>query len=99
MATRGTPVTGAWTEVTAPLVMVDGTSYAVEVQGSDGTIVLAHDSESSSAPDADADGHSLYPRSQRPEGDLLRFTKRSGWYWYMRTRNGAGCRLIVTEAG
>lgn len=99
MATRGTPVTGAWTEVTAPLNMVDGTTYAIEIQGSDAIVVLAHDSESAADPADDADGHHLYPRSQRPEGDLLRFTKRAGWYWHLRTRNGADCRLVITEAG
>ena len=98
MATRGTAIGEDWTEVTAPLALVDGTSYAVEMHGPSSSVVFAHDTEAAGAPAADADGHTWFTRDARPEGELRVFTKRAGWFWWLRTLRGA-CRVVVSEAG
>ena len=88
MATRHVAVGKEWTEVTAPLNMVDGTSYAVDVQGSPAE---AHDSQSAMAPAEDAPGHNWFPGTRSREGDYRAFPKRAGWYWWMRAA-GPDCR-------
>lgn len=98
MATRGTDIGGDWTEVAAPLALVDGTSYAVEMHGPVSAVVYAHDTQIAGAPAADADGHTWFTRSERPEGELRVFPMRAGWTWWLRAKGGA-CRVVVSEVG
>ena len=98
MATRGTAIGADWTEVTGPLALVDGTSYAVEMHGPVSAVVHAHDTQIAGAPAAGADGHTWFPRDARPEGELRVFAKRAGWFWWLRAEGGA-CRVVVSEAG
>ena len=98
MATRGTDIGEDWTEVTGPLALVDGASYAVEMHGPVSAVVYAHDTQAAGAPAAGADGHTWFTRSKRPEGELRVFPKRAGWFWWLRAERGA-CRAVVSEKG
>ena len=95
MATRGLKIPTDWTEVTAPLNMVDGKDYLIEVQGN-GASVNAHDSQSAAAPD-DSLGHVIWSTEADPSSVPMVFTKRAGWYWWLRKRSGFQAGIVVSE--
>ena len=103
MATRGFDIGESWVEVTdfAGLNMSNDTTYVVEMQGdSTKTVVLAHDNQANNAPADDADGHIWFLRSSKvvreTAGTIKEFTKKSGWYWWLRTSRGEA-RVVATE--
>lgn len=77
----------AWTEVTAPLSMSDGSTWAFQIHAPSDRRVYAVDVDGSSEPTSTEDAQVLFPQSERPL-EQLEFTKRAGWTWWMRTDHG-----------
>ena len=104
MATRGTDLGSDWVEVSSPLSMVDGTSYVVEMQGSPGTVVYAHDNQDTDPdPDTGSDGHiwltinvSGGPLAFATPGPYRSFSMRPGWQWWLRA-SGSPVRVVISE--
>lgn len=90
--TKSHPVGSAWTEVTAPLGMADGSSYRVEVQDDAGTgegHVVAVLTDSNQAPAADARGIGWYARTAAGAADHRTVAKAAGKYLWMRSTGPA----------
>lgn len=101
MATRGHDIGADWTEVTTPLMMADGTTYAMEMQSEvPGTVVESHAAQHGAPPAENADGEVWYPKSKTerpdPEGTERRYTKAAGWNLWLRSKTGPA-RVVVTE--
>ena len=103
MATRSFELTDDWQEVTASsaLNMVDDTNYVVEIQGNEGSKVLAHDEAANTKPAANAGGHTYFPASVIRDATYRIYPKKSGQYWWMKTVglsvNADAIKVVVTE--
>ena len=94
--TKETAIGLDWTEVTATLGMVDGETYVVEVDGPDGGLVRAVDTDSADAPAAASRGHAWRPTNAAGTADVREFEKKAGHFWYLRASLD-GMRVIATE--
>ena len=90
-------LTNAWVEVTAPLLMAAGKSYAVEFHGPADAVIIAVDVDGAAAPVSDADGLIHFTRDKFPHEDVMEFNKRTGWTWWMRVRN-PGLEAVIVSA-
>ena len=102
MATRSFELSNDWQEVTnaVALNMVDDTDYVVEVQGADGSKVLAHDEATNVKPTTNA-GHTYFPASPIRDATYRIYPKKAGQYWWMKSVgnpiNADPVIVVVTE--
>ena len=85
----------AWKEVTSPLSMADGETYAFQIHAPSDHRVYALDVTGSNAPADSAveDAQILFPQSERPL-EQLEFTKRAGKTWWLRVDHGSA-RIVA----
>ncbi|MDE2904501.1 MAG: hypothetical protein OXQ28_00285 [Acidobacteriota bacterium] len=78
----------AWTEVTSPLGMTDGDTYAFQIHGNLDQRIYAHDVTDGSAPTSTEDAQVLFAQDERPL-EQLEYTKRAGVTWWLRVDQGS----------
>ena len=85
----GVPISdSAWTEVTGPLGMTDGETYAFQIHGNASQRIYAHDMDGNTEPTSTEDAQVLFDQSLRPL-EQLEFTKRAGKTWWLRVDQGS----------
>ena len=90
--TQQMTITPTWTEFTAPLGMVNGTTYIVDVVGvSSRAQVFTADTDTADAPADEVIGHPWHPPTDRAR----EYPKESGVFTWVRVSRGEAI-LIAT---
>ena len=97
--TQELEITTDWTEITTPLMMVDGDSYLIDVNNvSSQAVVYSAETDSAlPAPSAGITGHPVLPSKGLRSVDSRIYPKRSGVYTWMRVTVGVA-KIAATKA-
>ena len=97
--TQELEITPEWTEITGPLMMVDGSDYLIDVNNVSSHAVV-YNAETDSAmppPSAGITGHPVLPGEGSRRVDSRIFPKKSGVFNWMRVTVGTA-KVSATRA-
>ena len=97
--TQELEISEVWTEISAPLMMVDGAGYLIDVVNvsSQGVVYNAETDSALPAPSAGITGHPVLPPKGFRSVDSRIYPKRTGVFTWMRVTVGTA-KLSVTRA-